>query len=87
MIVIDAEISEKDAAMLKDGAGTEYPLKETIFLKTVGGYIDMFEVMMLGFNRFGRRFRITMEALPGDGEIRPNKINAAFMSDAIRGVV
>jgi len=86
MIIIDAEISEDDAKKLKNGAGTEYPLDETVFLKTVGGYIDMFEVMMLAFNRFGRKFRISIEALPEEAEIKPNKISAAFMSDAIRGL-
>ena len=84
-VVIDAEISEEDAANLKDGAGTEYPLEETIFLKTVGGYVDMFEVMMIGFNKFGRKFRISMEELSDDGGIKPNKISVAFMGDAIRG--
>ncbi len=85
MIRIDAEINEEDAVRLRDGAGTEYPLEGPIFLKTVGGYIDMFEVMMLAFNRFGRKFRISIEALPEDAEIKPNKISVAFMSDAIRG--
>ena len=84
MIVIDAEINESDSTKLKNGAGTEYPLEETIFLKTIGGYVSTFEVMMMAFNRFGRKFRISIEALPEDAEIKPNKINAAFMSDAIR---
>jgi hypothetical protein len=85
MIVIDAEISEEDAERLRDGEGTEYPLRETVFIKTVGGYINMFEVMMLAFNRFGRKFRISIEGLSEDTEIKPNKISAAFMNDAIRG--
>ena len=91
MIVIDAEISENDSQRLKAGAGTEFPLfddkgrQDEIFLKTVGGYVSMFEVMMLGFRRFGRKFRITIDALPDDIEIKPNKIAASFMSDAIQG--
>lgn len=90
-VVIDAEISEKDAKRLKDGAGTEYPLADekgrpdTIFLKTVGGYVDMFEVMMVAFNNFGRKFRMTIESSPEGTEVKPNFISSAFMSDAIRG--
>lgn len=90
-MVIDVEISEKDTERLKAGAGTEYPLvdekgrPDVIFLKTVGGYVDMFEIMMMAFNNLGRKFRITIEALPDDLEIRPNKISSSFMSDAIRG--
>ena len=85
MITIDAEISEADVLKLKGGAGSEYPLEETIFLKTVGGYVDMFEIMMIAFNRFGRKFRISIEGLPGDTVIKPDQISAAFMNDAIRG--
>lgn len=85
MIVIDAEISQEDAKRLEDGAGTEYPLEEEVFLKTVGGYVDMFEIMMMAFNKFGRRFRISIEGLSDEHEIRPSKIRAAFMSDAIKG--
>ena len=84
-IVIDAEISEEDERRLNLGDGREEPLSETVFLKTVGGYIDMFEVMMLAFNGFGRKFRITLDGLPDDVEIKPNKIAASFMSDAIQG--
>ena len=82
-IVIDAEISEEDAQRLKDGEGTMYPLGDTVFLKTVGGYISPFELMMVAFNGLGRRFRFTIDELPDDWPIRPNKFRAAFMDDAI----
>jgi len=85
-IKIDIEINEDDAEKLRHGAGTEYPLDEEIFLRTVGGYISMLELILLAFNRFGRKFHISIEGLPEDHEVKPCIMRAAFMQDAIRPV-
>lgn len=87
-IVIDAEIEKETLEQLENGAGKDYPLERS-FIKTVGGYIDMTEVLLLIYNKLKKenkkQFRLTIEVIDV-GDIKPDGIRAAFMSDAIQGV-